>query len=306
MGFRAGGSLMSSFLLENSYGKSAVRLTKVIRHADRHVLKELTASIQLQGDFARSYTEGDNSAIVATDTMKNTVYVLAAKHPIDTIENFAKVVGEHFLSLYPQVEAASIEICEDLWERIVTKGKPHQHSFVGGQSEKRVAHVDCVRGSTIVESGIEDLMVLKTTDSEFHGFVRDEYTTLPDVKDRIFATDIVVHWLYKKPEVDFDKIHATVRQLILDVFAEHHSLAVQQTLYAMGDRVLETCSDIDEIRISMPNKHRILFDLSRFGLPNNHEIFVNSIEPFGLISATMGRTAAATRMSSTAELSSKA
>jgi urate oxidase len=296
---------MSSYLVENSYGKSAVRLTKVTRYADRHELKELSVSIQLQGDFAGSYTDGDNSKVIATDTIKNTVYALGAQHPVNNIESFAKNIGAHFLGRHKQVSAVSIDISQDRWERIVTDGKPHRHAFVGGGSEKRITSVECMRGELTIGSGIADLMVLKTTDSEFHGFVRDEYTTLPDVTDRIFATSIVANWLYKTEDADFDKVYARVRQLLLDVFAEHHSLAVQQTLFKMGDSILQACSEIEEIRIEMPNEHRILYDVSRFGLPNNNEIFIPTSEPFGLISATVSRATASKPVIAPAGLSSK-
>jgi len=296
---------MAISLVDSSYGKSRVRLTKVTRTPQRHELKELTVNIQLQGEFDRSYTDGDNSQIVATDTMKNTVYALAAKHPVNNIESFAKHLCEHFLSRNTHIGATSVEIAEELWQRIDSNGKPHEHAFVGGNIEKRVTHVDCIRGGITVESGIEDLFVLKTTDSEFTGFIRDEFTTLPEAKDRIFATSVAAYWVYKTDNCDFDKNYATVRKILLDVFAAHHSLAVQQTLFEMGKKVLDSCNDIEEIHISMPNQHRIAFDLSRFGMQNNNEIFVPTDEPYGLISATIGRSTSGTASDKVAELSAK-
>lgn len=280
---------MSCSLIEASYGKSRVRLTKVSRLPDRHELKELAVDIQLQGEFDDSYLTGDNKMIVATDTMKNSIYVLAANHAIEAIEDFAKHVGDHFLSRNKHVHVASVSIQQDLWARAQTKAGM-SHTFIGGNREKRVTSVDSMRGCISVESGIEDLVVLKTTDSEFWGFMRDEYTTLPEVHDRIFATTIMAHWLYKSSEASFNANYEKLRQLFIEIFAEHHSLSVQQTLYAMGTAALEACSEIDEIRIAMPNQHRLPFDLTRFGLENRNEIFVPTDEPYGLISATVSRS----------------
>jgi urate oxidase len=281
---------MSWSLVENSYGKSAVRLTKVIRHKDRHELKELSIDIQLQGEFDKSYLEGDNSQVVPTDTMKNTVYALAATHPLSDIESFGKSLAEHFLANFAHVSTVSVTIREEVWTRIEHKGKPHPHSFVGGTSEKRIAHIDAVRGTTEIESGIEDLCVVKTTASEFHGYIKDKYTTLPETRDRIFGTAVSATWTYKDKNPKYNEVYEKIRQGLLDVFCEHHSLAVQATLYEMGKRALEICPEIEEIRIEMPNKHRIPFDLSRFGLENKNEIFVPTDEPYGLISGTVSRT----------------
>jgi urate oxidase len=281
---------MATFLGESSYGKSHVRLTKVTRKGDFHELKEMSVSIQLQGDFDRSYTHGDNSQVVPTDTMKNTVYAMAAQHTIDNIESFAAALARHFLTRHSQVHAVSVEIQQERFERINTNGKPHEHAFLGGNKEKRVANIQMRADRLTIESGIEDLVVLKTGNSEFSGFVRDEYTSLADTHDRIFATSVIARWTYNRQNADYDLNHAKIKQIIIDVFATHKSLAVQQTLYEMGKVVLEQCADVDEIRLSMPNQHRLPVDLSGFGLPNKNEIFVPTAEPFGLISASMVRT----------------
>lgn len=280
---------MSCALVHNSYGKSRVRLTRVSRLADRHDLRELSVDIQLEGDFDAAYEDGDNSKVVATDSMKNTVYVLAAQHPIDYIESFGKTLAGHFLARYAQVRSARIHLTEDLWLRMQSNGKPHPHSFVGGGSEKRVAIVELTRSGGEIQSGIEGLIVLKTTASEFSGFVRDEFTTLPEVKDRIFATAVDAIWHYRSDEVDFNACHTLIRQALIDTFAAHHSLSVQQTLYAMGEQALSACADLEQITLIMPNQHRIPFDLTRFGLANRNEIFVPTDEPYGLITGTVQR-----------------
>lgn len=282
---------MSWSLVENSYGKSRVRVTKVTRLADRHDYKELSVDIQLYGDFAKSYTDGDNSSVVPTDTMKNTVYAIASSHPLDSIESFGKALVEYFLGEYSHIDAVSVSIAEDLWVRIPYNGGQHPYAFTGGSKEKRITHVDAARDGNIeTESGIEDLVVVKTTASEFHGYIKDKWTTLPETNDRIFGTAVRAVWSYKNgAPVDYNAVHEKVRATALRVFCEHHSLAVQQTLYEMAKQALDACDVIDEIRIEMPNQHRIPFDLTRLGLENKNEIFVTTDEPFGLISATVTR-----------------
>jgi urate oxidase len=281
---------MSSKLVQNAYGKSGVRLTKVIRHKDHQELKELTANIQLEGEFADSYSKGDNSKIVATDSMKNTVYVMASQHPLDSIESFAGDLAQHFLTKYAHVKQATVHLSEDLWLRIPLNGEPHPHSFVSAGNEKRTTTVVATRQEVKIESGIDNLVVAKTTDSQFWGFIRDEYTTLPETRDRIMATAIEAHWLYEKAPADFNKSYQNARSIILNVFATHPSLAVQQTLYEMGDQILKAVSEVEEVTITMPNQHRIAFNLEPLGHKNKNEIFYPIDEPYGLITGTLRRS----------------
>lgn len=281
---------MSAVLTHNAYGKSQVRLTRVTRHPDRHDLKELSVGIQLQGDFADSYADGDNRKVVATDTMKNTVYVLAKTHGLADIESFGLVLARHFLQEYPQVASAAIELEEHDWQRIKVKGQAHPHAFRGGGSEKRTCTINGTRAGCRVESGITGMLVLKTTDSAFTDFVRDRYTTLPETTERIFATMVTAVWVYTSAVADWDACRHAIRSTLLDIFATHKSLGVQQTLYAMGEAALEACPSINEIRLEMPNKHRIPINLQPFGLENNNEVFVATDEPYGLISGTIRRS----------------
>jgi urate oxidase len=281
---------MSIRLAEQSYGKSSVRLTKVTRHPDRHELKELSIDISLEGAFDASYHTGDNTKVVATDTMKNTVYALAASHPLIDNESFALTLAEHFVSRNPQVSAATVHAEEPMWRRIVTPSGWHPHAYIAAGPERRTCQVRKTRDDVSVKAGITGLSVLKTTDSAFRDFVRDEYTTLPDVDDRIFATTVNAVWTYK-PTVtgDWNGHHGLICRTMIDVFAEHKSLAVQQTLYAMGEAALATCSAINEIHIALPNQHRIPVNMEPLGLVNRNEIFVTTSEPFGLITATLRR-----------------
>lgn len=280
---------MSTAMVHNSYGKSRVRLTKVKRHPDRHELKEVCVDIQLEGEFEASFTDGDNSRVIATDSMKNTVYVLAANHAIPDIETFGKDLTSHFLEQYDQVRSATAQLSEDLWVRIGKNGEEHPHAFVSAGNEKRTATVVTGPDGQRVEAGIENLLVLKTAGSEFSGFIRDRYTTLPEARDRIFATSVSARWSYQGDTADFNRLYEKVRTLILEVFAAHHSLAVQQTIHKMGETVLAACPEIERISFSMPNQHRLPFNLLPFGLENRNEIFVPTDEPYGLIKATLKR-----------------
>jgi urate oxidase len=280
---------VASLLEQNSYGKSGIRLTKVVRTPQRHELFEMSVDIRLEGDFAASYERGDNRKIIATDSMKNTVYVLAKENEFDSIESFAMLLSKHFASTYPQVATANVDISQTKWDRIAPEGEPHPHAFVAGGCELRTVSVSKSKDKLTVTGGIANLQVLKTTDSEFTEFVTDRYRTLKDAKDRIFATAVDADWTYKGPGDDFDVAFAAIRATLLTTFATHHSLAVQQTLLKMGEAALDVCASIDRIELKMPNQHRIPFDLRPFGLENNNEIFVPTDEPFGMITGVVTR-----------------
>lgn len=279
---------MAVTLAHNNYGKSRVRLMKVARHGERHDVQELTVNIAFEGDFEAAHTAGDNSHVLPTDTMKNTVYALAKQTAdIEESESFALRLSQHFLQHNPQVARVIIEIVEHHWERIAVAGKPHRHAFTRGGDEKRTAKVAATRDAITVEAGLTDLLVLKTTRSGFAGFIKDQFTTLKETSDRIFATALTASWLYGHPEAASSALWRGVRQLLLETFAEHDSRSVQQTLYAMGAAVLENFDDIVEIALSLPNKHCLPVDLSPFGMENKNEIFVPTDEPHGLIEARL-------------------
>ncbi len=278
---------MSVVLVRNSYGKSRVRLTKVERHPDRHDLFEWSLDIQLTGDFAPSYSVGDNRNVVATDTMKNTVYALAADAPLESPEAFAIRLGRHFLR-YPQVSGATVDIQVAAWKRIDSQGQPHPHSFVGGGSEKRVCTVVTDRTSERVTSGLTDLLVLKTTDSAWRDFHRDEYRTLPDTSDRILATSVTAAWTFLRPAM-WDAVFATAREAMVEAFAGHNSLGAQHTLQAMAEAVLVAVPDIEEVTLTLPNQHRIPMNLEPLGRANTNSVFVATDEPHGLISGSFRR-----------------
>jgi urate oxidase len=272
----------------NNYGKSEVRLVKVKRDTDRHELRDLTVDVALEGDFEAVHLKGDNTGLLATDTMRNTVYALAKDHLTGSIEEFGLKLVNHFLEAGPTVERARVRITEHPWNRIEVNGRGHEHSFVRGSGE-RTAAVGGDAGGARVEAGIDDLLVLKTTNSGWEGFLRERYTTLPETNDRILATKITANWTYGDADVDFDRLWRGVRDQILATFTDHYSPSVQNTLYRMGEAVLEGFPEIEKIHLSLPNKHHLLYDLERFGMENEGEIFHATSEPYGLIEGFVER-----------------
>jgi urate oxidase len=274
---------------QNNYGKSGVRIVKVKRDTERHELWDLDVAVALEGDFEAAHVEGDNSKLLATDTMRNTVYALAKDHLTGSIEKFGLRLVDHFLEAGPTVEGVRVEITQFPWSRIEVNGRGHEHSFVRGSGERKTKVTG--DGNRRVEAGLGNLLVMKTTNSGWEGFLRDGFTTLPDTNDRILATIVTANWSYgNNTDLDFDRLWSGVRDQILTTFTDHYSPSAQNTLYRIGKAVLEAFSEVEKIRLSLPNKHHILYDLSRFGMENEGEIFWATNEPYGLIEGTVERT----------------
>ncbi len=281
---------MSVRIVQNNYGKARVRLVKVARDAKRHELQNLTLSIALEGDFDTIHTIGDNSKCLPTDTMKNTVYALAGQtREIEETETFGRRLAAYFLTNNEQVSRVTIDISEHSWKRMKLDGVEHDHSFVKGSGERHTARITADRDVVTVESGVEDLIVLKTTRSGFVGFIKDTYTTLPEATDRIFSTAIKATWRYATPDAATEAAFQSIRQTILRVFADHDSLSVQHTLYAIGEAILDKFQDVEEIAFSLPNIHCLPIDMTKFGQENENRIFVPTDEPHGLIEARLSR-----------------
>ncbi|MEU4740609.1 factor-independent urate hydroxylase [Actinosynnema sp. NPDC023658] len=285
---------MAIVLGPNQYGKAENRLVTVTRDGSAHTIRDLTVSTSLRGDLADTHLTGDNSKVLATDTQKNTVYAFARQAPIGRIEDFALRLGRHFVSSQEAITGARVLVDEHSWDRIEGNG----HSFVQGTNEKRTTAVTVDGDRAWVVSGVRDVVVLKSTGSEFHGFPRDEYTTLKETDDRILATSVTARWRYQgfggaggpiAAEVDWAESFAEIRRLLLTTFATKHSLSLQQTLYAMGEAVLRARPEVAEVRLSMPNKHHFAVDLSPFGLENDNEVFYAADRPYGLIEGTVLR-----------------
>jgi urate oxidase len=275
---------------ENRYGKSRVRLVQVKRHPDQHDFREWTVEILLEGDFASCFIHGDNSKILPTDTMKNTVYSLARNSSARSLEEFAQEVLAFFLKRNPQVQAGRVSISDKGWEHLSVGGKPHPTTFVQASGERQTTEVQASRnGKFSVRSGLENLVILKTAGSEFVGYIKDSLTTLPEASDRLFGTAAAARWTYASAELPFSSLRQKIRDTLLGVFAGHRSKSVQHTLYAMGQAVLENVPEVEDIELTLPNIHCLLADLSRFGQDNPNEIFVPVDEPHGYIEARLRR-----------------
>jgi urate oxidase len=272
----------------NGYGKERVKLVRLERRGETHEITDLSVCIQLEGDFAAAHAAGDNANITATDTMKNTVYALASAGTGE-IEEFAARLVSHFLRINPAVSKATVDVWESPWSRISVGGKPHGSAFVRAGSDRRTAEVSGTRETTAVRAGVADLVVLKSSHSGFEGYRNDIFTTLKETSDRIFATAIQANWLYSRAGLAYGTVWQGIRRTVLETFAEHESRSVQHTMYAMGEAVLASFDDVSEIHFSLPNKHHIPVDLGPFGLRNTNEIFLPTVEPYGLIEATFRR-----------------
>ena len=284
---------MSIVLGANQYGKAENRVVRVYRDTARHELRDLNVSTALRGDFTAAHVEGDQAAVLPTDTQKNTVFAFAKEHGVESPEQFALAVGRRLVEATPVATGARVEVEEYPWDRVAVGGEGHDHAFVrrGGEVRTTVVTIsgrDTDARSWVV-SGLKDLVVLKSTGSEFKGFLKDRYTTLPETDDRILATSLVARWRYDALPADFDAAATGIRQVMLAAFATTHSRALQESLYAMGRAVLEAHDEVTEIRFSAPNKHHFLVDLTPFGLDNPGEVFHAADRPYGLIEATVTR-----------------
>ncbi|CCH34352.1 factor-independent urate hydroxylase [Actinosynnema sp. NPDC047251] len=276
---------MAIVLGPNQYGKAENRLVTVTRDGAVHTVRDFTVSTSLRGDLEDTHLTGDNAKVLATDTQKNTVYAFAKQAPVGEIEDFALRLGRHFVSTQEPISGARILIDEHSWQRI----EGHDHAFVAGGDEKRTTAVTVEGSRAWVVSGLTDLVVLKSTGSEFHGYPRDPYTTLRETTDRILATSVTARWRYQGTGIDWATSFGEIRSIMLRTFAAKHSLSLQQTLYAMGEAVLRARPEVAEVRLSMPNKHHFEVDLSAFGLENHNEVFYAADRPYGLIEGSVLR-----------------
>ncbi len=280
---------MAIVLGANQYGKAEVRMVYVDRSSPVHQITDVNVTSQLVGDFLDTHLTGANDAVIATDTQKNTVYAMARTGGITTPEEFALRLARNYVDKYDQVTGARMAVEQYSWDRISTSSGPHDHAFSKGTAETRTTVVRKDGDAETVISGLTGLVVLKSTGSEFWGFPDVEYTSLVETDDRILATAVTARWRYVGSDLDWDKSFSAVRNTMLEEFANTHSLSLQQTLFAMGKGALEAVPEIAEIRLSMPNKHHFLVDMSKWDLDNPNQVFYAADRPYGLIEASVLR-----------------
>jgi urate oxidase len=276
-------------LAANRYGKAAIRIVRVGRDTTPHALRDLTVAVALEGDFTSAHTDGDNALVVATDTMKNTANAYAATHHDGSIEADAGALARHFLEL-DQVDRAVVNVREHPWHAIDVAGRPARDAFVRSGEGTRVSTVAAGRDGVVVEAGVEDVVVMKTTRSAFSGFPRDRFTTLAETDDRLMATKLTAIWTYGAPDIDYDATWLAVRATLLEVFADHDSPSVQTSVWIMARAMLERHDELDEVRMVLPNLHHWTVDLGQFGIDNDRQVYIATTEPHGLIEATVRRS----------------
>jgi urate oxidase len=281
---------MAITLAENNYGSSRIRLLRVSKQQGRHDVREIALSIRFEGDFEAAHVQGDNRKILPPDTMKNTVYAVARQHSIEPPENFGLHIIDHFLTYNPQVTRVLIEWSENIWAHIPHGGKLHPSAFARAGNEKRTSLLKGTREGTQVRSGIQNLVVLKTTNSTFEDFKKDPYTTLQDEADRILSTVIRADWLYTGEDAEFGILWHAVRQMLLETFVEHESQSLQHTLYAMGEAILSNFQSVSEIHLSLPSRQFHLADLAPLGMDNPGTVFLPADQPQAVIEATLKKT----------------
>ncbi|MBC7300187.1 MAG: urate oxidase [Nocardia sp.] len=282
-------------LTDHRYGKSENRIVRFYKANARHEIRDVNVSTSLRGDFGAAYTEGDQSHVLPTDTQKHTAFVYAKKPGLDTIEEYALALAKHFVDTVEPVSSARIDVDSYGWQRVSIDGAEHDHTWVRQGSEVRTAAVTVAGEGALqrrwVIGGIEDLVLLKSTGSEFAGFLTDEYTTLAPTHDRVLASALVVGWRFAETTgFDWDEVYAGIRATLLELFATTYSKALQQTLYAMGEAVLQRFPMLAEIRLAAPNKHHFDYDLAQFEMENPGEVFWAADRPYGSIHATLART----------------
>lgn len=278
---------------ENQYGKAENRVVRIYRDSPRHEIHDVNVSTSMRGDFSAAHLVGDQTAVLPTDTQKQTAYAYAKEKGLLSIEDYGITLGKHFVDDTEPIQGARIEIDEYAWERAVVDGVEHDHTWMRKGQEVRTASIT-VEGKgedqkVWVVGGIKEFVILKSTGSEFADFLVDKYTVLTPTRDRVMATSLVAQWRFTRIDVDWESVYSGIKEQLVAQFATVQSLALQQTLFEMGKAVLEKYPFIAEVKLSAPNKHHFLYDLAPFGIENNNEVFHADDRPYGLIQATVAR-----------------
>ncbi|MCU1404591.1 MAG: urate oxidase [Glaciihabitans sp.] len=280
---------MAIILGDNQYGKAESRLVRIYRDSARHEIRDINVSTALRGPFAPAHLSGDQSNVLPTDTQKNTAYAFAKSKGVESIEEFGLNLARHFVDDVDPVEGARVEVEEYAWTRAIVDGVEHDHTWTRTGAETRTAAITVDATGEYVVGGFKDLVLLKSTGSEFAGFLVDEFTTLAETHDRVMATSLVAKWRFTSTDVDWEDVYAGIKTIMVKQFATLQSLALQQTLWHMGKAVLEAYPFIAEVRLSAPNKHHFIVDLAPFEMDNPGEVFFAADRPYGLIQATVQR-----------------
>ena len=277
-------------LIKNRYGKGRVRVMRIHRDGDRHEVSQLDVKAMIEGDFARAYTDADNSTSVSTDTIKNVVNIVARENTGLCMEEFSQVLAKRYLDTYPQIASVSLTVHETKWSRLSFAGKPHPHSFVLDSNGKPTVEVSSIRGgATTMSSGIDCFAFMKSTQSGWENYVKDIYTTIPPTADRMCATSMVASWKWSGKPLNYPAANSKILDTVLEVFSMTYSKSVQDSLYRMGEAALAAVPEISEISMACPNMHFIPMNLSAFGMDNNNDVFLPTDEPHGQIECTVGR-----------------
>ena len=280
---------MAIILGDNQYGKAENRVVRIVRDTARHEIHDLNVTTAMRGPFQPAYLVGDQSNVLPTDSQKNTAFAFAKSVGVDSIEQYGLALARHFVNDIDPIEGARIEVEEFAWTRAVVDGVEHDHTWTRTGAETRTAAITVDATGEYVIGGFKDLVILKSTGSEFAGFLKDEYTTLPETHDRVMATSLVAKWRFTSTDVDWNAVYPEIKALMIREFATLQSLALQQTLWHMGKAVLYAFPEIAEVRLTAPNKHHFLYDLAPFGLENPGEVFIAADRPYGLIEAQVLR-----------------
>ncbi|MEM1320575.1 MAG: factor-independent urate hydroxylase [Bacteroidota bacterium] len=281
---------MSIQLSDCSYGKSSVRVKKLIRKDHHHEIVEMKVTVLCEGDFQATYESGDNRAILPADTQKNMIYIFAKTHPLNSIESFALALSAHFLEENAQISRVTVEVDQPLWQAIPVGGQAYPFACQRAGSEEWCCRVERNRDGLVLRSGVQQLQILKTTHSGFANFKRDAYTTLKDTNDRMLETVLTAWWTYGDMVEDFVQTRQEVLRRLLETFATHDSLSVQHTLYAMGQAAMKAVAAIQHVQLEMPNLSNLAFDFSPFDLSDERDVFIVSSEPQGVVRGTLRRT----------------
>ena len=277
-------------LIKNRYGKGRVRVMRIHRDGDRHEVSQLNVKAMIEGDFARAYTDGDNSTSVSTDTIKNVVNVVARENTGLCTEAFCEVLARKYLDTYPQIGSVALTVHETKWSRLSFGGTPHPHSFVLDSNGKPTVELSSVRGgATTMSSGIDGFAFMKSTQSGWENYLKDSYTTIPPTADRMCATSMVASWKWSSKPANYPVTNKKILDTLLEVFSMTYSKSVQDSLYRMGEAALAAVPEIAEISMACPNMHFIPMNLSAFGLDNHNDVFLPTDEPHGQIECTVGR-----------------